>query len=61
MEIALSVVEGGIYQLQAQDGLTPNGWQNYEPPFTATTTQKTYVLPMNNPSQRGFFRFVRKE
>jgi len=61
MEIAFSVVEGGIYQLQAQDGLTPNGWQNFEPLFTASTPEKTYTLPMNSPAQRGFFRLVRRE
>ena len=55
------VVEGGTYQLQTQDSLSPNSWQNFEPPFTATTTQKTYVVPMNNPSQKGFFRLVRRE
>jgi len=61
LEIVFSVAEGGTYQLQKQEGLTQNGWQNFEPPFTATTTQKAYALPMNNPSQRGFFRLVRKE
>ena len=61
LQIVFSVMEGGVYQLQTQDGLSPNGWQNFEPPFTATTTQKTYALSMNNPSQRGFFRLVRRE
>jgi len=62
LEIVFSVVEGGVYQLQQQqEGLTQNGWQNFEPPFIATTTQKTYALPMNNTSKRGFFRLIRKE
>ena len=61
LEIVFSVVEGGTYQLQTQDGLSPNGWQNFEPAFTATTTEKTHTLPINNSSQRGFFRLVRKE
>ena len=61
LEMVFSVVEGGTYQLQTQDSLNPNNWQNLEPAFTATTTEKTYTLPMNNPAQRGFFRLVRKE
>jgi hypothetical protein len=61
LEMVFSVVEGGTYQLQTQEGLTPNDWQNLEPAFTATTTEKTYTFPMNNPAQRGFFRLVRKE
>jgi len=61
LEIVFSVVEGGAYQLQQQEGLTQNGWQNFEPPFIALTAQKTYTLPMNNPYKRGFFRLIRKE
>jgi hypothetical protein len=61
LEIVFTLVIGGMYQLQVQEGLSANEWQNDEPPFTATTTQKTYTLPMNNPSKRGFFRLARKE
>jgi hypothetical protein len=61
LEIVFSVLQGGVYQLQAQEGLTQNSWQNFEPPFIATTTEKTYTLPMNNPSKRAFFRLVRRE
>ena len=61
LEIVFSVLQGGVYQLQAQEGLTQNSWQNFEPPFIATTTEKTYTLPMNNPSKRVFFRLVRRE
>ena len=61
LEIVFSVVEGGVYQLQQQEGLTQNGWQNFEPPFIATTNRKTYALPMNSNSKRDFFRLIRKE
>ena len=61
LEMVFSVVEGGTYQLQTQDTLSPNGWQNFEPTFTATTTEKVYTLPMDNPARRGFFRLVRKD
>ena len=61
LQIIFSVLEGGVYQLQQQEGLTQNGWQNFEPTFIAMTSQKTYALPMNNPSERGFFRLIRKE
>ena len=60
-QVVFDVVEGGIYQLEEQDGLTSNSWQILETPFVATTTQKTFTLPMNNPSKRGFFRLTRKE
>ena len=60
LKIVFSVVEGGVYQLQEQDGLTQNSWRNLETSFTALTTKKTFTLPMNNPSQRGFFRLVRQ-
>jgi hypothetical protein len=60
LEIVFSVVEGGVYQLQEQEGLTQKDWRNLETSFTALTTKKTYTLPMNNPSQRGFFRLVRQ-
>jgi len=61
LQIVFSVMEGGVYQLQTQDGLSPNGWQNFEPTYTATTTEKTYTLPINNSIQRRFFRLVRRE
>jgi hypothetical protein len=61
LQIIFSVLEGGVYQLQQQEGLTQNGWQNFEPTFIAMTSQKTYALPMNNPSERSFFRLIRKE
>jgi len=61
LEIVFSVVQGGVYQLQQQEGLTQNGWQNFEPSFIAPTAQKTYTLPMDNSSKKGFFRLIRKE
>ena len=61
LEMIFSVVEGGVYQLQEQDGLNPVNWQNFESPFTATAALKSYTLPMNQSSQRRFFRLVRKE
>jgi hypothetical protein len=60
LEIVFSVVEGGVYQLQEQEGLNQKDWRTLETSFTALTTKKTYTLPMNNPSQRGFFRLVRQ-
>ena len=61
LEIVFSVVQGGVYQLQQQEGLAQNGWQNFEPSFIAPTAQKTYTLPMDNSSKKGFFRLIRKE
>ena len=61
LEVVFAVMEGGTYQLQTQDALSPNGWQNFEPLFTASTPEKTYTLPMNSPAQRGFFRLVRRD
>jgi hypothetical protein len=61
LEIVFSVVEGGVYQLEKQESLTPNKWQNLGAPFTAVTSQKTFTLPTDNPSKKGFFRLVRKE
>jgi len=61
LQIVFLVMEGGVYQLQTQDGLSPNGWQNFEPTYTATTAEKTYTLPINNSIQRRFFRLVRRE
>jgi hypothetical protein len=60
LKIVFSVVEGGVYQLQEQEGLNQKDWRTLETSFTALTTKKTYTLPMNNPSQRGFFRLVRQ-
>lgn len=61
LEVVFAVVEGGVYQLQEQEGLAQNGWSDFDSPFIATTSQKTFTLAMNNSSQRGFFRLVRKE
>ena len=61
LEIVFSVVVGGVYQLQQQEGLAQNGWLNFDSPFTASTNERTYVFAMNNPSKKSFFRLIRKE
>jgi len=61
LKIDFTVVEGALYQLQKKDDLILNDWQSVGYPFTATTTQKSFTLTMNNPSNKGFFRLFRKE
>jgi len=61
LEITFTVIEGALYQLEEQESLNPNGWLNRGASFTALTTKKTYTLPMNNSSQRSFFRLVRQK
>ena len=61
LEIVFSVVVGGIYQLQQQEGLAQNGWLNFDSPFTASTNERTYVFALNNPSKKSFYRLIRKE
>jgi hypothetical protein len=61
LEIVFTTVQGGIYQLEEQEDLKPNGWHEFTTPFTAMETQKTFILPTDHPSKRGFFRLIRKE
>jgi len=61
LEITFSVIEGALYQLEEQENLNPNGWQNRGESFTATSYQKIFTLPTDNPSKKGFFRLQRKE
>jgi len=61
LKIDFTVVEGGLYQLQKKDDLTSIEWQSVGSPFTATTTQTSFTLTINNPFNKGFFRLFRKE
>lgn len=61
LEITFSVIEGALYQLEEQESLNPNGWLNRGASFTATSSQKIFTLPTDNPSKKGFFRLQRKE
>jgi hypothetical protein len=61
LEITFSVIEGALYQLEEQESLNPNGWLNRGTSFTATSSQKIFTLPTDNPSKKGFFRLLRKE
>ena len=61
LEITFTVIEGALYQLEEQESLNPNGWQNLGESFTATSSQKIFTLPTDNPSKKGFFRLQRKE
>jgi len=61
LEIIFATVQGGIYQLEEQEDLMTNGWHEFSSPFTATETYKTFILPTDHPSKRGFFRLIRKE
>ena len=61
LEITFSVIEGALYQLEEQESLNPNGWQNHGQSFTAISSQKIFTLPTDNPSRKGFFRLQRKE
>ena len=61
LEITFTVIEGALYQLEEQESLNPNGWLNRGPSFTATSSQKIFTLPTDNPSKQGFFRLLRKE
>ena len=61
LEIVFSTVQGGIYQLEEQEALMANSWHEFSSPFTATETHKTFTLPTDHPSKRGFFRLIRKE
>ncbi|NDH86811.1 hypothetical protein EBY67_07145, partial [bacterium] len=61
LEITFTVIEGALYQLEEQESLSPNGWQNRGESFTATSSQKIFILPTDNPSKKGFFRLQRKE
>jgi len=61
LEITFTVIEGALYQLEEQESLNPNGWQNRDESFTATSSQKIFILPTDNPSKKGFFRLQRKE
>jgi hypothetical protein len=61
LEIIFATVQGGIYQLEEQEDLMTNGWHEFSSPFAATETHKTFNLPTNHPSKRGFFRLIRKE
>jgi hypothetical protein len=61
LRIDFAVMEGGIYQLQKKDELTSNDWQSVGTPFTATTSLKSFILTIDNQSNKGFFRLFRKE
>ena len=61
LEIIFAVIQGGVYQLQQQEELIKNGWYDLLSPFTTTETQKTFILPTDSHSKKGFFRLVRKE
>ena len=61
LEITFTVIEGALYQLEEQESLNPNGWLNRGTSFTATSSQKIFILPTDNPSKKGFFRLLRKE
>ena len=61
LEITFTVIEGALYQLEEQESLNPNGWLNRGTSFTATSSQKIFTLPTDNPSKKGFFRLLRKE
>ena len=61
LEIVFTTVQGGIYQLEEQEDLKTNGWHEFISPFTAMETHKTFILPTDHPSKRGFFRLIRKE
>ena len=61
LEIVFTTVQGGIYQLEEREDLKANGWDEFTPPFTAMETHKTFILPTDHPSKRGFFRLIRKE
>ncbi len=61
LEITFTVIEGALYQLEEQESLNPNGWQNRDESFTATSSQKIFTLPTDNPSKKGFFRLKRIE
>jgi len=61
LEITFTVIEGALYQLEEQESLNPNGWQNRGESFTATSSQKIFTLPTDNPSKKGFFRLKRIE
>lgn len=61
LEITFTVILGALYQLEEQESLTPSGWQNRGESFTATSSQKIFILPTDNPSKKGFFRLKRIE
>ena len=61
LEITFTVIEGALYQLEEQESLNPNGWLNRGTSFTATSSQKIFTLPTDNPSKKGFFRLKRIE
>jgi hypothetical protein len=61
LEIVFTTVQGGIYQLEEQEDLNAIGWDEFTIPFTAMETHKTFILPTDHPSKRGFFRLIRKE
>ena len=61
LEITFTVIVGALYQLEEQENLNPNGWQNRGESFTATSSQKIFTLPTDNPSKKGFFRLKRIE
>jgi hypothetical protein len=61
LEITFTVIEGALYQIEEQESLNPNGWQNRGESFTATSSQKIFTLPTDNPSKKGFFRLKRIE
>jgi hypothetical protein len=61
LEITFTVILGALYQLEEQESLTTSGWQNRGESFTATSSQKIFTLPTDNPSKKGFFRLKRIE
>ena len=61
LEIVFATIEGALYQIEEQESLNPNGWQIRGESFTATSSQKIFTFPTDNPSKKGFFRLRRKE
>jgi hypothetical protein len=61
LEIVFATIQGGIYQLEEKENLLTNGWHEFSSPFTATENLKTFILPTDHPSKRGFYRLIRKE
>ena len=61
LEITFTVIEGALYQLEEQESLNANGWLDRGASFTATSTQKIFIISTDNPSKKGFFRLKRIE
>ncbi|MFA9197406.1 MAG: hypothetical protein ACEQSM_07365 [Aliarcobacter sp.] len=61
LEITFTVNVGYLYQLEEQESLNANGWLNRGASFTATSTQKIFIISTDNPSKKGFFRLKRIE